>query len=62
MRSGIVSLVQREKKPDISFSVLPSNNEKDTKDGREGDRNIEKPVVSKTIQQGASDKPVKYEI
>lgn len=58
----MISLVQREKKPDISFSVLPSNNEKDTKDGREGDRNIEKSVVSKTIQQGASDKPVKFEI
>lgn len=62
MRSGMISLVQREKKPDISFSVLPSNNEKDTKDGREGDRNIEKSVVSKTIQQGASDKPVRFEI
>jgi len=43
------------RKPDISFSVLPSNNEKD------GDR-PEVPAAAHTLSQAVAPQSVKYEI
>ena len=47
------------RKPDISFSVLPSNNQKDTeKDGEKP----EVPAASHTLSQAVAPESVKYEI